>query len=135
MKKLFLLLLSGGIMMTACKKEDVKKEETHQLKRLEIKNPNFILINENYISGGCVGELYVNYNNIADTLYIIKKIIENSNKSETTWEGTFGVTVTPISNNQNQVDFTCDGEPSTCRGTCSFDSKGNIIGCRINVLK
>ncbi|NSW45627.1 MAG: hypothetical protein HPY79_07425 [Bacteroidales bacterium] len=26
MKKLFLLLLSGGIMMTACKKEDVKKE-------------------------------------------------------------------------------------------------------------
>lgn len=105
----------------------------HQQKKLEIKNPNFVLMNENFISGNFIGQLYINTNNIADTLFIIKKILNNP-KSETTWEGTFGVEVTPIAGGQNQVIFTCDGNPSTCKGTCTYDSKGNIIGCRINIL-
>lgn len=133
MKKIFLVILAGGILYTACTKEEKKIMKNNKEKKLEIKNPNFILISENYISNNCIGELYVNKNNLADTLFVIKKMI-NETKSETTWEGTFGVEVTPISSGQNQVTYTCDGEPHSCKGTCSFDSKGNIIGCRINIL-
>lgn len=134
MKKLFLVLLAGEIMFTGCKKEEKEIAKVNQpMKKLEIVNPDFVLVNENYISDGYIGELYVNNNNIGDTLFVIKKMIDNK-KSETTWEGTFGVTVIPVEANQNQIIFTCDGEPSTCSGSVAYDSEGNVMGCRINIL-
>ncbi len=73
MKKLFLVILAGGIMFTACKKEEKEILNIYQQKRYEIKNPDFVLIDKNFFSNGCFGELYVNNKNLADTLFVIKK--------------------------------------------------------------
>lgn len=118
--------------MTVCKKEEKEMPNNVKQNKLEIKNPNFVLVDKNFISGNCIGELYINMNNVADTLFIIKKM--NSDKSNTTWEGTLEVTVTPIEGGGNKVTYDCCGTPSNCKGTCSFDSEGNISGCRINIL-
>ncbi len=56
------------------------------------------------------------------------------NKAETTWQGTLNVTVTPVGTGQNEVTFSCEGQAHNCKGSCSFDSEGNLIGCQIRVL-
>ncbi|MCX7863186.1 MAG: hypothetical protein N2449_09365 [Bacteroidales bacterium] len=134
MKKLFLVFLAGGIMFTACKKEYNEPLNANRKEVLMIRNPEFILVNKEYVSENCVGELYINRKNIADTLFVIKKFLPNNLKTSTTWEGTLEVEVKPVGPGLNEVTYLCTGTPHNCRGNCSFDSKGNIIGCKINIL-
>jgi hypothetical protein len=73
MKKVFLLLLAGGIMMTACKKEEMKKENyVYKNGSISIYNPKFKLVKENYNKNGGIGNLYIDENNPIISLFEVE---------------------------------------------------------------
>ena len=46
--------------MTACKKEEMKKENyVYKNRSISIYNPKFKLVKENYNQNGCIGNLYI----------------------------------------------------------------------------
>jgi len=70
MKKVFLLILAGGIMMTACKKEEMKSTNNNLASNLK-------LIKENVFENGYLGDLYQNPND-GKMLFIIKQMTSSA---------------------------------------------------------
>jgi len=58
MKKVFLLILAGGIMMNACKKEEMKKETNQQ--GHSWKTSDWVIIKSNVVVNGIVCDEYMN---------------------------------------------------------------------------
>jgi len=70
MKKVFLLILAGGIMITACKKEEMESTNNNLASNLK-------LIKENVFENGLLGDLYQNSND-GKMLFVIKQMTSSS---------------------------------------------------------
>ncbi|NMC98359.1 MAG: hypothetical protein GYA62_01365 [Bacteroidales bacterium] len=92
----FLVILAGGIMFTACKKEDLKPSNNSDI------SCNFKLLKQNVSDNGFVGDLYENTND-GKMLFIINEST-NSPKMELTKNYVL---------NSNGC-FRCDGSSDEC---------------------
>lgn len=104
MKKLFLLILASGIIISACKKEEIK----------ETKNNTLVLFKKDTLIDGFKGDLFLN---TSFQQYIFKvsktfnKFLEGPGGKAT---GTYHVSTEGTSASCVVIKYMCDGEPTNC---------------------